>query len=93
MIAVTKSRFALAEQHFLERQFAPVECLLDRSGIRFDGFVIAITSRQAFCDGRHIAPIRSVLGSPESAVRVSGDCLNRPKAGSPPALDNEGEGL
>jgi hypothetical protein len=26
--------------------------------------VIAITSRQAFCDGRHIAPIRSVLAFP-----------------------------
>ena len=69
MIAVTKSRFALAEQHFLERQFAPIVCLPDRSGIRFDGFVIAVTSCQAFCDGRHIAPIASVLALIERSCR------------------------
>ena len=61
MIAVTKSRFASAGQHFLERQFAPVEWLPDRSGIRFDAFVITITPCRSFCDGHHIAPIASML--------------------------------
>jgi hypothetical protein len=61
MIAVTKSRFASAEQHFLKRQFALVEWLPDRSGVRFDAFVITITPCRSFCDGHHIAPIASVL--------------------------------
>src|SRR5919201_4869286 len=57
MIAVTKSRFAFPEQHFIGRQFAWVEWLPDRSGIRFDPFVITITSRRPFCDVHHISPI------------------------------------
>jgi hypothetical protein len=32
MIAVTKSRFALAEQHFLERQFAQLSVFLTAAG-------------------------------------------------------------
>jgi hypothetical protein len=79
MIAVTKSRFALAEQHFIEREFAPVEWLPDRRGIRFDDFVITITSCRAFCDGHHIAPIASVLPSGKLPFGWSGDRLLRPK--------------
>jgi hypothetical protein len=90
MIAVTKSRFALAEQHFFERQFAPVEWLPDRSGVRFDAFVITITSCRPFCDGHHIPPIASMLIFGKLPFGWSGNRLLRPK---PAALDNEGEGL
>jgi hypothetical protein len=79
MIAVTKSRFASAEQHFLKRQFAPVEWLPDRSGVRFDAFVITITPCRSFCDGHHIAPIASVLTFGKQPFGWSGDRLLGPK--------------
>src|SRR5512133_1682915 len=50
---------------------------------------MAITSRQPFCDGRHIPPIASVLIFSKIAVRVVGNRLlglSRKPAG----LDNEG---
>jgi hypothetical protein len=64
-----------------------------RSGIGFDAFVIAITSCQPFCDGRHIPPIVSVLVFLKIAVWVVRESPSSALAGSPPALDNEGEGL
>jgi hypothetical protein len=92
MIAVTKSRFALAELHLIERQFAPGQRLPDYSGIRFDAFVITITPCRPFCDGHHISPIASVLTFAQLAFGWSGHRPPRPKPAAP-ALDNEGEGL